>query len=84
MDVSWDKKMEDYVADQLQFGDFTTATDVVKSALRMQQEYLNRRELLRREVLQGIDDIEAGRIVDPPPTVDELIASARLRMQRRT
>lgn len=84
MDVSWDKAMKDYVADRVESGDFENPTEVVRNALRMQKEYFRKLEALRREVQKGLDDIEAGRIVYPPPTIDELIASARLRKQQQS
>ena len=82
MNVPLDKALQDYVAGKVESGQFDSAVEVVRDALLRQREYFRRLDILRAEVQKGIDDIEAGRIVDPPPTVDELIASARRRAQQ--
>lgn len=78
MNISLDKSLESYVADQIEAGEFESAADLVNDAVRQQQEYLRRRDNLRREVQKGLDDIEAGRI--SYATADEIIAKARARM----
>ncbi len=82
MNVPLDKALQDYVAGKVESGQFDSAGEVVRDALLRQREYFRRLDILRAEVQKGIDEIEAGRIVDPPPTVDELIASARRRAQQ--
>lgn len=82
MAVALNKSWEEYVAEQVDSGEFESATDVVEDALRLQRERRRKLDVLRREIQKGMDDIEAGRIVEPP-TIDELIASARLRKQQR-
>ncbi|KQR91955.1 addiction module antitoxin [Chryseobacterium sp. Leaf180] len=42
MNVSFTKKQEDYIADQIQSGDFQNATEVVTDALRLQETYRHR------------------------------------------
>lgn len=78
MDIALDKSLEGFVAEQVNSGAFESATDLVNSAVRMQQEYVRRRDNLRREIQKGIDDVEAGRI--SYATADEIIAKARARM----
>ncbi len=80
MAVALNKSWEDFVAQQVDSGEFATDTDVVHDALRVWRERRLKHEVLRREIQKGMDDIEAGRIVEPP-TIDELIASARSRKQ---
>lgn len=81
MGVVLNKSWEDFVAEQVDSGEFENATEVVQDALRVWRDRRNKLEVLRREVQKGIDDIEAGRIVEPP-TIDELIESVRLRKQK--
>jgi antitoxin ParD1/3/4 len=81
MSVALNKSWEAFVAEQVDSGEFESATDVVQDALRVWRDRRNKLEALRYEVQKGLDDIEAGRIVEPP-TIDELIESVRLRKQQ--
>ncbi len=80
MTVALNKNWEEYVAEQIGSGEFKSATDVVEDALRLQQEYLRKRDLLRREIDKGIASAEAGQISHA--TADEIIAKAKLRMKK--
>lgn len=82
MTVALNKSWEEFVAEQVESGEFESATDVVHDALRVWRERREKLDALRREVQVGIDDIEAGRIVEPP-SIDDLMASVRTRMQQR-
>ena len=62
MNVSLGKTWDQYVADQVESGHFNNASEVVRDALRRQQEQLLKLEALRREVGAGVESAKAGRI----------------------
>jgi antitoxin ParD1/3/4 len=62
MNVSLGSVWEKYVAEQVASGHFNNASEVVRDALRMQQEHQVKFEALKRDVLKGVESIEAGRI----------------------
>jgi antitoxin ParD1/3/4 len=63
MNVSLGKVWEDYVNGQVGSGHFNNASEVVRDALRLQQERLLKLDVLRREVKQGVDALHAGSTV---------------------
>lgn len=77
MNFSLGKTWENYVAEQVESGMFNNASEVVRDALRRQQEQLLKLEALRRDVRNGVESIQAGRTVKP--SVDDIINSARAR-----
>lgn len=79
MNVSIGKTWEQYVAEQVDSGTFGNASEVVRDALRRQQEHFIKLEALRREVGMGVDSIKAGRISRATP--DEIIRKAQERKQ---
>jgi antitoxin ParD1/3/4 len=79
MNVSLGKTWEQYVADQVDSGTFGNASEVVRDALRRQQEHFLRLEGLRREVQRGVDSVRAGAISRASP--DDIIRKAKGRKQ---
>jgi len=68
MNVSLTDEMVHFVEDELQSGEYASASEVVRDALRLlrrerelEQEKL---EILRREVALGLEDMKAGRFSD--------------------
>jgi antitoxin ParD1/3/4 len=61
MNVSLGKTWETYVAQQVGSGHFNNASEVVRDALRLQQEHLMKLEVLRREVQLGVDSLVGGK-----------------------
>lgn len=54
MNVSFTKKQQDYIANQLKSGDYQNASEVVRDALRLHAFYRNRIfEELRKEIELG-------------------------------
>ena len=54
MNISFTKKQEDYINSQIQSGDFKSASEVVRAALRLHQSYRHRViETLRTEIEKG-------------------------------
>ena len=62
MNVSLGAAWEQYIADHIQAGQFNNASEVVRDALRRQQEYLLKLEALRNDVNTGVASVKAGHI----------------------
>ena len=77
MNFSLGKNWEEYVSQQVQSGQFNNASEVVRDALRRQQEYLIKLETLKKDISQGVASVKAGkaRKVDAA----EIIAKAKAR-----
>jgi antitoxin ParD1/3/4 len=66
MNVSLPRELTAFVEDEVASGDHSTASEVVREALRLLRRERAHCEqkmaILRREIQIGLDDIEAGRI----------------------
>ncbi len=66
MNVSLPRELAAFVEDEVASGDYSTASEVVRDALRLlrreREQYEQKMAVLRRELQVGMDDIEAGRI----------------------
>jgi antitoxin ParD1/3/4 len=76
MNVSLPHNLSDFVESELASGEYGSASEVVRDALRLlkrekalEQERL---EILRREVMIGLDDVANGRISNR--TIEEIAA----------
>lgn len=67
MNFSLGKKWEDYVAAQVESGVFNNASEVMRDALRRQEESLLKLQKLRAEVSQGVNSIKAGKYSSASP-----------------
>jgi antitoxin ParD1/3/4 len=79
MNVSLGTAWEGYVAERVNSGEFNNASEVVRDALRRQQEQLLKLEALRREVQAGSASLDAGRVVKT--TAEDVIR--RTKLQKR-
>ncbi len=65
MNVSLTPELETLVNDKVKSGNYNSASEVVREALRLlkEQDELKRirREELRREVMKGVTDVREGR-----------------------
>jgi antitoxin ParD1/3/4 len=61
MNVSLGKIWEDYVVQQVGSGHFNNASEVVRDALRLQQERMMKLDRLRQEVQLGLDSLSKGQ-----------------------
>lgn len=77
MNVSLGNSWEKYVAEQVSSGQFNNASEVVRDALRRQQEYLIKLEALKRDLLRGADSIKAGKARNV--SAAEIIAKSKSR-----
>jgi antitoxin ParD1/3/4 len=66
MNVSLPRELAAFVEDEVASGGYSTASEVVRDALRLlrreREQYEQKMAILRRELQIGMDDIEAGRI----------------------
>lgn len=64
MNVSFTKKQEDYIAEQIKSGDFQNASEVVRDALRLHEVYRHRViEDLKAEIEKGWNTNTSSRSV---------------------
>ncbi|MAZ17500.1 MAG: type II toxin-antitoxin system ParD family antitoxin [Ahrensia sp.] len=77
MNFSLGKTWESYVSEQVESGMFNNASEVVRDALRRQQEQLLKLEVLRRELATGVDSVKAGRT--GKPSVEDIMERAKAR-----
>lgn len=76
MNVSLTPELEALINSKVQSGMYNTASEVVREGLRLMQERDEIREkklaALKADIQLGLDDIEAGRVVDGPTVMAEL------------
>ena len=77
MNFSLGKNWEKYVSEQVESGQFNNASEVVRDALRRQQEYLIKLEALKIDISQGIASVKAGKV--SKVSANEIIAKAKAR-----
>ena len=77
MNVSLGKSWEEYVAEQVASGNFNNASEVVRDALRRQQEHFLKLDALRRDVQSGVESVRNGRISAATPADIKAEAMAR-------
>lgn len=68
MNVSLTPELEAFVHEKVASGRYTSASEVVRESLRLleEREWIRQRrvEELRAEIKKGIDDLEAGRVIE--------------------
>jgi antitoxin ParD1/3/4 len=79
MNVSLGKVWEDYVSERVSSGQFNNASEVVRDALRLQQERQMKLEVLRREVFKGMKSVEQGRT--SRASAADIVAKAKAKMK---
>lgn len=88
MNVNLPRELAAFVEDEVASGDYSTASEVVREALRLlrreREQYEQKMAILRREIQIGLDDVDAGRISSD--TVDDIaretLAAYRARRRR--
>ena len=64
MNVSFTKKQENYISDQIESGDFQNASEVVRDALRLHEVYRHRIiQDLKNEIERGWDGNSSSRSI---------------------
>ena len=77
MNISLTPALEKMVQDKVASGLYNSASEVIREALRLlsdRDEIQKRRiEELNREIQLGLDDVEAGRVLDGETAMNALI-----------
>lgn len=64
MNVSFTKKQEEYISNQIESGDFQNASEVVRDALRLHEIYRHRLiQDLKAEIEKGWDGTPSSRSI---------------------
>ncbi len=64
MNVSFTKKQEEYISNQIESGDFQNASEVVRDALRLHEVYRHRViQDLKVEIEKGWNDVFSSRSI---------------------
>lgn len=77
MNVSLGDYLDAYIEGQVESGPFNNASEVVRDALRLHEQYQLKLKALRDSVNRGLDQIDAGELSQPSP--EDIIAQARAR-----
>ena len=77
MNFSLGKNWDKYVSEQVESGQFNNASEVVRDALRRQQEYLIKLEALKKDISQGVASVKAGKA--RKVSAADIIAKAKAR-----
>ena len=77
MSFSLGKNWEKYVSEQVESGQFNNASEVVRDALRRQQEYLIKLEALKKDISLGVTSVKSGKA--RKVSAAEIIAKAKAR-----
>lgn len=76
MNVSVGKDFEDFVKSKVASGDYASASEVVRDGLRLLREkdliLEARLQALRGEIQKGLDQADAGQLLDGPAVMAEL------------
>ena len=85
MNVSLPSELAAFVEGEVASGQYGTASEVVREALRLlrreREEHERKMAILRREVQIGLDAADAGRFSSR--TVEEIAAEVRARARKR-
>jgi len=79
MNVSLTPELEQFVAEQVATGRYSSASEVVRAALRILEEEERWKVYAREKIARGMEDFEAGRFV----TKDQLLARLAERKRKR-
>lgn len=76
MNVSVGQEFEDYVKRKIATGEYASASEVIREGLRLMKEkdllLEARLQSLRGEIRKGLDEAEAGNVVDGPSAVERI------------
>lgn len=82
MNVSLTPELEQLVNDEINSGQYKSASEVVREGLRLVRLRREKLAALRREIQLGIDDIERGDYVEYT-SVEELFEDIEARVAKR-
>jgi antitoxin ParD1/3/4 len=81
MNVSLTEELENFVQRRVASGLYSTASEVVREALRLLSEQEQVREIrmaeLRKQIAKGLESAEAGRLVDGEEAMAGILGKLR-------
>jgi len=81
MNVSVGKDFEEFVKNKVASGDYASVSEVVRDGLRLLREkdllFEARLQALRGEIQKGLDQADAGQLLDGPAVMAELRAQIK-------
>ncbi len=83
MNVSLPAELEKFVVDTVAAGRYSSASEVVRTALRILEEEECWKDQMREKVAKGLEDAAADRIVDGETAMKRIRAAAKSRVPRR-
>jgi len=78
MNVSLTPELEQFIADKVATGRYSSASEVVRAGLRILEEEQKWLTYAREKVAIGIEDMTAGRIVDGETAMKRIRDAARV------
>lgn len=60
--VTLPKALKEHIETRVAEGDFTSPSDYVRALVRAERDHQEKREALLRDIDEGIEDIDAGRV----------------------
>ena len=83
MNVSLTPELEQFVAEKVASGRYSSASEVVRAGLRSLEEEESWRAYARERVAKGLEDMNAGRIVDGDTAMKRIRAAAAAQASAR-
>lgn len=81
MNIYLGEHFEQFIRDQVATGRYANASEVVREALRLQEERLGKLASLQAAIKLGQEDVDAGRVTDwTPDTVETVVRESRNRI----
>ena len=71
--VTLPKALKEHIEKRVADGDFTSPSDYVRSLVRAERAYREKRAALLRDIEAGLADVEAGRVYDGEEVFAELL-----------
>ena len=71
--VTLPKALKEHIEKRVAEGEFTSPSDYVRSLVRAERAYQEKRTALLRDIDAGLADIEAGRVYDGEEVFAELL-----------
>ena len=71
--VTLPKALKEHIEKRVREGEFTSPSDYVRSLVRAERAYREKRAALLRDIEAGLADVEAGRVYDGEEVFAELL-----------
>jgi putative addiction module CopG family antidote len=75
--VTLPKVLKEHIEKRVAEGEFTSPSDYVRSLVRAERAYGEKRAALLRDIDAGLADIEAGRVYDGGEVFAELLSAEK-------